>query len=86
VLVPYPYAWRYQKVNADVLVQHGAAIMLEDGKLTDQLLPAVNNLLNQPQKLASMRIAMKQLSRPDAATEIGHQILALCQERSLDHG
>ena len=37
VLVPYPYAWRYQKVNADTLVQKGAAIMLEDDKLSDQI-------------------------------------------------
>jgi len=82
VLVPYPYAWRYQKVNADTLVQHGAAIMLEDSKLPDQLLPSVMDLLSQPQKLASMRNAMQRLSHPEAAVEIGRQILALCQERS----
>jgi undecaprenyldiphospho-muramoylpentapeptide beta-N-acetylglucosaminyltransferase len=82
VLVPYPYAWRYQKVNADALVQRGAAVMLEDSKLSDQFLPTVSDLLNQPQKLASMHDAMKSLSHPEAAAEIGRQILALCQERS----
>ena len=82
VLVPYPYAWRYQKVNADTLVQRGAAVMLEDGKLSDQLLSTVNDLLSQPQKLAAMRNAMQHLSHPEAAAEIGRQILALCQERS----
>jgi UDP-N-acetylglucosamine--N-acetylmuramyl-(pentapeptide) pyrophosphoryl-undecaprenol N-acetylglucosamine transferase len=82
VLVPYPYAWRYQKVNADTLVQHGAAVMLEDRKLSDQLLPTVMDLLSQPQKLASMRNAMQRLSHPEAAVEIGRQILAVCQERS----
>jgi UDP-N-acetylglucosamine--N-acetylmuramyl-(pentapeptide) pyrophosphoryl-undecaprenol N-acetylglucosamine transferase len=82
VLIPYPYAWRYQKVNADTLVQHGAAVMLEDSKLSDQILPTVMDLLNQPQKLASMRNAMQHLSHPEAASEIGRQILALCQERS----
>jgi len=82
VLVPYPYAWRYQKVNADALVQRGAAVMLEDSKLSEQLLPTVSDLLNRPQKLASMRDAMQRLSHPEAAAEIGRQILALCQERS----
>jgi UDP-N-acetylglucosamine:LPS N-acetylglucosamine transferase len=82
VLVPYPYAWRYQKVNANYLVQRGAAVMLEDDKLSDQFLPTVDGLLNQPQKLASMRLAMQNLSHPEAAAEIGSQILALGRERS----
>jgi undecaprenyldiphospho-muramoylpentapeptide beta-N-acetylglucosaminyltransferase len=82
VLVPYPHAWRYQKVNADYLVQRGAAVTLEDGTLSDQLLPTVKDLLNQPQKLASMRLAMQRMSHPEAAAEIGHQLLSLGRERS----
>jgi UDP-N-acetylglucosamine--N-acetylmuramyl-(pentapeptide) pyrophosphoryl-undecaprenol N-acetylglucosamine transferase len=69
-------------VNADFLVKHGAAVMLEDDKLSNHLLPTVRNLLSQPQKLASMREAMRNLSRPQAAVEIGQQIFALCQQRS----
>ena len=81
ILVPYPHAWRYQKVNADYLVRHGAAVMLEDAKLSDQLLPTVKALLSRPQKLASMRIAMQSLSHPEAAAEIGRQMLALGRKR-----
>ncbi len=81
VLVPYPHAWRYQKVNADYLVRHGAAVMLEDDRLFDQILPTVKDLLSQPQKLASMRSAMQRLSHPEAAAEIGGQILALGRDR-----
>jgi UDP-N-acetylglucosamine--N-acetylmuramyl-(pentapeptide) pyrophosphoryl-undecaprenol N-acetylglucosamine transferase len=77
ILVPYPHAWRYQKVNAGYLVRHGAAVLLEDENLSYELLPAVRDLLNQPQKLASMRAAMQQLSHPDAAAQIGRQILGL---------
>jgi UDP-N-acetylglucosamine--N-acetylmuramyl-(pentapeptide) pyrophosphoryl-undecaprenol N-acetylglucosamine transferase len=82
VLVPYPHAWRYQKVNADTLVHGGAAIMLEDNKLSDKLLSTVSDLLSQPKKLASMRDAMKRFSHPEAAAEIAHVIIELCQERS----
>ena len=82
ILVPYPHAWRYQKVNANYLVQHEAAVMLEDAKLSEQILPTVNALFNPPQKLASMRIAMQSLSHPEAAAEIGRQLLALGRERS----
>jgi UDP-N-acetylglucosamine--N-acetylmuramyl-(pentapeptide) pyrophosphoryl-undecaprenol N-acetylglucosamine transferase len=81
ILVPYPHAWRYQKVNADYLVRRGAAVMLEDSRLSDQVLPIVKDLLGQPQKLASLRIAMQQLSHPEAAEKIGGQILALGRER-----
>lgn len=77
ILVPYPYAWHYQKVNADYLVRHGAAVMLEDANLIDQILPTVKDLLCQPEKMASMRLAMQSLSHPDAAAEIGRQLLAL---------
>ena len=82
ILVPYPHAWRYQKVNAEYLVRHAAAVMLEDAKLSDQILTTVNNLLGDPQRLASMRLAMQSLSHPEAATQIGRQVLALGRERS----
>ena len=86
VLVPYPHAWRYQKVNADYLVQHGAAIMIEDGKLPDQLLTTVNELLGNSQKLTSMRDAMQHLSHPQAAAEIGRLLLTLAGERRINRG
>jgi undecaprenyldiphospho-muramoylpentapeptide beta-N-acetylglucosaminyltransferase len=82
ILVPYPHAWRYQKVNANYLVQHAAAVMLEDAELSSQIVPTVDALLSQPQKLASMRNAMRSLSHPEAAAEIGRQLLGLGQERS----
>jgi UDP-N-acetylglucosamine:LPS N-acetylglucosamine transferase len=51
--------------------------MLEDAALSSQLLPAVQALLSQPQKLTSMRLAMQNLSRPEAAAQIGRQLLTL---------
>ena len=81
VLVPYPYAWRYQKVNADYLVQRGAAIMLEDSRLSDQLMSVVNDLLGNPQKLTSLGAVMQSQSHPQAAAEIGHLLITLAGER-----
>jgi UDP-N-acetylglucosamine:LPS N-acetylglucosamine transferase len=77
ILVPYPHAWRYQKVNADYLVQHSAAVKLEDGKLNDQMATTVKAMLNDPQKLTSMHLAMQSLAHPEAAMEIGRQLLGL---------
>ena len=77
VLVPYPYAWRYQKVNADYLVSHGAAIQVEDEKVSDNLLPAIQDLLHAPEKMAAMRSASLHLSHPDAAVRIGQRLLDL---------
>lgn len=70
ILVPYPYAWRYQKVNAMFLVESGAAVLLEDSDLTLRLLPLVNELMKDPQRLQHMRQAMQTLARPRAANEI----------------
>ncbi len=86
VLVPYPYAWRYQKVNADYLVQRGAAVMIEDSKLPARLLTTVTDLLENQPKLASMRAAMQRLSHPRAAAEIGRLLLTLAMERREAHG
>ena len=77
VLVPYPYAWRYQKVNAGYLASRGAALVLEDERLAEGLLPAVTSLLGSPEKLAAMRSAMLSLARPDAAAAIAGQLREL---------
>jgi UDP-N-acetylglucosamine--N-acetylmuramyl-(pentapeptide) pyrophosphoryl-undecaprenol N-acetylglucosamine transferase len=77
VLVPYPYAWRYQKVNADYLVKHGAARRLDDGALADELVPAVTSLLRDTVLLDGMRAAALNLGRRDGAQRIA-QVLMEC--------
>jgi undecaprenyldiphospho-muramoylpentapeptide beta-N-acetylglucosaminyltransferase len=74
IIVPYPHAWRYQKVNADFLTQHGAAIMLEDGRLTEELYSEICKVLDNPSKLDAMRIAMRKLAQPQAAKLIAAQL------------
>jgi len=77
ILVPYPFAWRYQKVNAGYLTNHGAALLVEDAKLQENLLPTVTSLLKDPTRLDAMRTAMRSLARPHAASQIGQLLLDL---------
>lgn len=79
VLVPYPHAWRYQRVNADWLVRRGAAVRLDDERIGAELVPTVLRLLNDPAVLAEMREHMQALARPDAASRLADELLALAQ-------
>jgi UDP-N-acetylglucosamine--N-acetylmuramyl-(pentapeptide) pyrophosphoryl-undecaprenol N-acetylglucosamine transferase len=80
ILVPYPHAWRYQKVNADYLARRGAAILLQDNRLNDELLVTLTVLLDNPNKLKAMRAAMFELSHPRAAEKIASALLELAGE------
>lgn len=77
ILVPYPFAWRYQKVNADFLTQRGAAVILEDHVLNQELMKTLNVLLQNPNKLKAMRAAMFELSHPRAAEKIASKLIEL---------
>lgn len=77
IVVPYPYAWRYQKINAQYLVDHKAAIMLPDEEMNSRLLNEIILCLEEPQRLDEMRSAMHSLSKPDAAQKIGNLITQL---------
>jgi len=70
ILVPYPYAWRYQKVNADVLVKAGAAKLLPDERLENTLAMEVKALVSNPAQLNIMRNAMRAMRIPNAAESI----------------
>jgi UDP-N-acetylglucosamine--N-acetylmuramyl-(pentapeptide) pyrophosphoryl-undecaprenol N-acetylglucosamine transferase len=83
VLVPYPHAWRYQRVNASYLARHSAAVMIEDSQLQDELLKTVKVLLDNPGKRQSMKAAMRALAQPDAARAIASQLMELAGEKSL---
>ena len=83
ILVPYPYAWRYQKVNADYLVGKNAAVLLPDEFLEEKLLQTVKEILLNKNKLESMRAAMQALSTPDAAGAIASQLVKLAGAQPL---
>jgi UDP-N-acetylglucosamine--N-acetylmuramyl-(pentapeptide) pyrophosphoryl-undecaprenol N-acetylglucosamine transferase len=79
VLVPYPHAWRYQKVNADYLSTRGAAVIVNDADIDDRLLPVVKGLLSDPERLAQMATAAKALAKPEAAGAIAQEIERLAE-------
>lgn len=86
ILVPYPHAWRYQKVNADYLVNKDAAVMLEDDKLEETLLDTVSGLLNSPQRLEAMGQAMRALAKPQAPTLLADMVRQLAGQPGTQTG
>lgn len=84
ILVPYPYAWRYQKVNAQYLQERGAAVMVEDADLAVQLLPLVRDLMHNPQRRSEMRAAMRALAHPDAAGAIADLLQDLAAKHNQE--
>ncbi len=74
ILIPYPYAWRYQKVNADYLVTRGAALRLDDETLSETLLPTIERLLSDEAQLRALRAAARSLARPDPAVQLAQTL------------
>lgn len=86
ILVPYPYAWRYQKVNAEYLVNQGGAILLRDELLSEQLQSSISHLLDNPQKLQEMRNAMLGMRLPDPAKRIANLLFELAGQTPITGG
>jgi len=87
ILVPYPHAARHQYLNAQMLVEAGAALVIEDGNLSsDVLLETVTDLLDHPDKLYAMSENAKKLAKPDAATVLASHLLSLAGRESLKEG
>jgi undecaprenyldiphospho-muramoylpentapeptide beta-N-acetylglucosaminyltransferase len=77
ILVPYPYAWRYQRVNASYLVKRGAAEVIEDSELAEQIVDKVRGLIADPEKREKMSLAMRSLAQPQAASRIAGLLVQL---------
>jgi UDP-N-acetylglucosamine--N-acetylmuramyl-(pentapeptide) pyrophosphoryl-undecaprenol N-acetylglucosamine transferase len=77
ILVPYPHASAdHQGANARWMADAGAAIVIEDARLTPAgLAREVAQLLANPARLAAMASASRRLARPDAAREIAGELL-----------
>jgi UDP-N-acetylglucosamine--N-acetylmuramyl-(pentapeptide) pyrophosphoryl-undecaprenol N-acetylglucosamine transferase len=79
ILVPYPFAPHdHQAVNASVLVDVGAALMVRNESATAELLgPTLDSLFDDAEGLASMSAAGRSVARPQAADELASWVLEL---------
>jgi len=77
ILIPYPHAWRYQKVNADYLANRGAAIYMDEATMAETLLPTVRDLLNDKGRFEAMRNAAKALAQPEGARRAAEALVDL---------
>ena len=59
--------------------QRGAAIVLETAQLPNDLLPTVQSLSRDPERLQQMRQAMQALARPQAAERLADLALQLAE-------
>jgi UDP-N-acetylglucosamine--N-acetylmuramyl-(pentapeptide) pyrophosphoryl-undecaprenol N-acetylglucosamine transferase len=79
ILVPYPYAWRYQEVNANYLAERQAAVILQDEDLDDALYDQIHQLISDRDTLSHMSQAMAALATPNAAQKIAELISDIAQ-------
>ncbi|MBI2865044.1 MAG: undecaprenyldiphospho-muramoylpentapeptide beta-N-acetylglucosaminyltransferase [Chloroflexi bacterium] len=76
VLVPYPYAGGHQRLNALVLAEGGAAILLENDRLSE-LTAIVGELLRDKTRLEDMADRARLMAKPDAAAAIARAMIEL---------
>jgi UDP-N-acetylglucosamine--N-acetylmuramyl-(pentapeptide) pyrophosphoryl-undecaprenol N-acetylglucosamine transferase len=84
VLVPYPYAWRYQRTNAAYLAEREAAVLLPDDELSRRLLPVVQEIMRDKQRLLAMGRAMSAQAQPRAAETIAEILSGLVLESARE--
>jgi len=81
ILVPLAFAWRYQQVNADWLASRGAALRVDNEKLSSELLPAIRQLSTAPAKLGTMHTAALALKGEDVSGRIARELLDISVKR-----
>jgi UDP-N-acetylglucosamine--N-acetylmuramyl-(pentapeptide) pyrophosphoryl-undecaprenol N-acetylglucosamine transferase len=84
VLVPYPHAPHdHQAVNASVLVDAGAALMVRNPSATAELLaPTLDELFTDGERRKAMGAAGRSVARPHAADELASWVLELARART----
>ena len=83
VVVPYPHAAGHQVANARAAVDAGAAILVADEAFDGAALLRAADLLDDPDRLATMGKAARDLARPGAARSVATLVDAVARRESL---
>ena len=76
VFVPYPFAAEdHQTVNAQHLVEKGAALMVKDSEAIDKVVPMVISLVQDEAKRTSLKIAIAQHAVLNADAHVATEVL-----------
>jgi UDP-N-acetylglucosamine--N-acetylmuramyl-(pentapeptide) pyrophosphoryl-undecaprenol N-acetylglucosamine transferase len=76
LFVPYPFAAEdHQTVNAQHLVQKGAALMVKDSEAKEKIIPAIMGLAGDGQKQQDLKNNIAGLGVGDADVRIAEEIL-----------
>lgn len=82
IFVPSPVvAEDHQTHNAMALVNKDAAMMVKDALAIDELMPAVRELISDPEKISRFEKNIAALAKKDAAAVIAQQCIALSKRR-----
>lgn len=79
ILIPFPFAiGDHQKLNAQAMVERGAAFMIDNSQLDgSSLAKAIKALITDEKKLKEMVAASRELGKPRAAEDIAKAILEM---------
>ena len=83
VVVPYPHAGGHQRANARILVDAGAARLVEDADFDAHALLEAAALLDDPPRHLAMSAAARALGRPGAAEAVTDLVLAAARREPL---
>jgi UDP-N-acetylglucosamine--N-acetylmuramyl-(pentapeptide) pyrophosphoryl-undecaprenol N-acetylglucosamine transferase len=85
ILVPSPnVAENHQYHNAKSLADKGAAILLEDKNLSENLAATVLTYLLNENKLADLSKAAKEMSKPEATTVIAQRAISYAKQEMVN--
>jgi len=80
VFVPFPYAAEdHQTKNAQKLVDKNAALMIADNKVSEELLPLIQQLIKDKAPLDDMALQIKKFGISDADDKIADEVINICK-------